>query len=198
MRIRLGAWMENHGYTIVSSFGRLARRPVTTLMTLIVIAIALAMPAGLYLLLENAAEMSAGWQGAGQVNVFLTQETDQAGADEAAAAIAALEEIAAVETVSPAQALAEFKAASDFSDALDALAENPLPYVLLADLQPGLEAARIGPLTSAIEARSEVDFAQFDMQWLIRFNAILSSVERLIHVIAALLVTGVLLIVGNT
>ena len=167
-------------------------------MTLIVIAIALAMPTGLYLLLKNASEMSAGWKGAGQVNIFLTAEIDRSGAEQAAEAIRDLQEVAAVTIVTPEQALAEFKAASEFSDALDALAENPLPFVLLADLRPRLEGPRIEALTSALETRPEVDFAQFDMQWLIRFNAILRSLERLIHVIASLLITGVLLIVGNT
>ena len=41
---RLGAWLDHHGYSIVASLGRLLRKPWATLLTIGVMALALALP----------------------------------------------------------------------------------------------------------------------------------------------------------
>ena len=43
---RLGAWLDHHGYSIVASLGRLLRKPWATLLTVGVMAVALALPLG--------------------------------------------------------------------------------------------------------------------------------------------------------
>ena len=47
----------------LASLGRLYAQPIATLMTAAVIAIALALPVGLYIGLANIAQVSSGWDG---------------------------------------------------------------------------------------------------------------------------------------
>ena len=50
---RFGAWLDHHGYSIVASLGRLLRKPWATLLTIGVMAVALALPLGLWLVLDH-------------------------------------------------------------------------------------------------------------------------------------------------
>ena len=54
---RLGAWLDHHGYSIVASLGRLLRKPWATLLTVGVMAVALALPLGLWVVLQNTARL---------------------------------------------------------------------------------------------------------------------------------------------
>src|SRR3546814_3626694 len=54
----VGAWVDHHVYSIVASLGRLLRRPWATVLTVGVMAVALALPLGLWLVLGNVARFS--------------------------------------------------------------------------------------------------------------------------------------------
>jgi len=84
-------------------------------------------------------------------------------------------------------------------DALGALKENPLPHVLhvrpqALDSSPGA----LEDLRRYFSAWPEVDLVQVDSEWVMRFNAILEVLRRLLLIAAVLLGVGVLAVVGNT
>ena len=60
-----------HMQVLFYSLGQLARAPFASLMSLMVIGISLALPAGLYVSLDNMQRLSAGWGGNAQISVFL-------------------------------------------------------------------------------------------------------------------------------
>jgi len=187
------------GYNAVASLGRLWQRPISGLMTLGVIAVSLALPAGLYVALSNLQAVSSGWHDAGEVTAFLKSSVDDGTASAFADTMRGRDEYAKARLMSPDEALAEFRRLSGYGEALDALEENPLPAVLvLTPARPpeGADAARA--LVEDLQQHPEVDFAQYDVAWLIRFKAILEVATRVVWVVAALLVLAVLLVVGNT
>lgn len=187
------------GYNGVASLGRLWQRPIAALMTLGVIAISLALPAGLYVALSNLQAVSSGWHDAGEVTAFLKASVDEQGARQLTETMRAGENYARVHLMSPDEALAEFRRLSGYGEALDALEENPLPAVLvLTPARPPANADAARALVAQLEEHPEVDFAQYDVAWLIRFRAILEVASRVVWVVAALLVLAVLLVVGNT
>ena len=51
---RLGVWFDHHVYSLVASVGRMLGKPWATLLTVGVIAVALALPMGLWAALQNA------------------------------------------------------------------------------------------------------------------------------------------------
>ena len=50
---RLGTWFDHHVYSLVASVGRMLRKPWATLLTVGVMAVALALPLGLWVALQN-------------------------------------------------------------------------------------------------------------------------------------------------
>lgn len=192
-------YLTRHAQVALNSLGRLFREPGGALMTIAVIAIALALPAGLYLLTGNLQKLSTHWDGDTTISVFMRSDADEAAASSLAEQLRSWSEIAAVELITPDQALTEFSSLSGFGDALELLEQNPLPAVLAlkpaTDLGEGDLAER---LLERLRAQPGVDLVQLDLQWVKRFNAIVRLARQAIGLIAALLGLAVLLIVGNT
>ena len=67
----LRSYFLRHIQVFFYSLGQLSRAPVSTLMTCMVIGIALALPTGLHTLLKNAQQLSGGWESTAQISVFL-------------------------------------------------------------------------------------------------------------------------------
>jgi len=184
---------------LVSSLGRLSRNPLPTLMTVAVIGIALALPAGLHLLLDNARTLAGGWDGSAQISLFLRRELAAADAERFASELGTRAEFSDSRLIPRAAALEEFRRLSGFGVALDALHENPLPDVIVLHPAPGHTAPEaIERLLAELSVAPGVDRAQLDMQWVKRLHALMEIVDRGVLVVAALLGLAVLLIVGNT
>jgi cell division transport system permease protein len=164
-----------------------------------VIAIALAMPSGLHLLLKNFQGVSAGWDNAAQVSLFLKQNADKAVIEQLEERLRTMVEVDSVTIISPQQALAEFRQLSDFGDALKALDENPFPTVVLVQPTMAYSApASVQSLLIRLRNMSEVEVAQLDMEWVERWYALMEIGKRSVLILAILLAMAVLLIIGNT
>ncbi len=196
-------WLKNyfarHLQTLVYALGQLSLKPLSTLMTVAVIGIALAMPAGLHVLLKNVQQVLGGWDGAAQLSLFLQQQTKESESLALAERLRARAGIASVDYISSEQAMAEFQRLSGFGEALSALEDNPLPPVLV--VHPSLEQQ--GPellqqLRQELADEPAVEIAQLDMQWVKRLYALMDIGKRGVWVLAAMFALGVLLVVGNT
>jgi len=174
------------------------RRWVASLLTALVIGIALALPTGLYVLVQNLESLSQGWQRAVQASLYLESDTTADQGRRLAADIQRRDQVASTRFVSADEGLAEFRKASGFGNALDALADNPLPAVIVVVPKSGLPKAAIGELISALGQLPRVARAELDQAWLSRLYAIVALIERAAWVIGLLLAAAVLFIVGNT
>ncbi|MDJ0655963.1 MAG: permease-like cell division protein FtsX [Xanthomonadales bacterium] len=196
---RLVAWWESHLFALVSSLGRITARPGTSLMTAGVIAVSLALPATLQVSLNSLGQLSGQWDQLNQVSLFLQPGTTGDEADTLAGQLRSRNDVDAVELIDPDQALDEFSRLSGFNQALDALPDNPLPWVLVVTPGPATDGlSRVDLLVSQLGELPQVEFAQFDRQWLTRFQSLLRIGQRTSGVMAVLLGIAVLLIVGNT
>ncbi len=196
---RLRSYLLRHLQTLFYALGELVRRPFATLMTAAVIGIALALPAGLHVLLKNVQHVVSGWDGAAQVSLFLDTATTDAQAHLLAERLRDRPDVEQVHYISAAEAMEEFRRLSGFGDALDALEENPLPPVLV--VQPTLAhsgPAQVQRLLEQLSGERGVALAQLDMQWIKRLFALMEMGERGLWVLASLLAATVLLVVGNT
>jgi cell division transport system permease protein len=183
---------------LLATFGQMARAPLATLLTLTVIGITLALPSGLYVMLDNLERLSAGWDRGAQASLFLKRNVTEAGAHKLAQQIRAMSSVAGVDYISREAALAEFKKQSGFGAALNALDSNPLPAVLVVRLSVGDNPAAVESLMATLARLPGVDLAQLDIEWLRRLAALLQLAERAVAMLAALLSLAVLLIIGNT
>jgi cell division transport system permease protein len=198
-RLRLDIWLMRHLQVALSSLGRLTRSPLSTLMTSAVIGIALALPAGLYLMLDNVERLSGDWDGAATISLFLQQNTSPESQEQLAVGLGLDPEISRVRSISRQQALEEFRLLSGFSDAIEALEENPLPPLLIVEpAQSSASPEAVQTLADRLGALPGVDFAQLDLQWVRRFHSITEIARRGVFILTSLLSLAVLLIIGNT
>jgi len=194
---RLGAWLDHHGYSIVASLGRLVRKPWATLLTIGVMALALALPLGLWVVLDNVARLGGEVRQSRDVDVFLRQDVDATRAGAIADELRGRSDIAKVELVTPDEALRQLRARPELADAIDALgadaAREALPSVL-----------RVSPrgdeqlLAESLKTLPGAERVQFDAVWRKRLDAWLRFGGRVVLVLASLLGLGALLVVGNT
>ncbi len=193
------AWLTRHVQTFIGSLGRLSQQSLATLMTTLVIGIALALPACLHLLVTNAQRAVGGWNRAISVSVYLKQPTSQGEARGLAERIRQRRDIADVELITSEEALKAFRNESGFGEAIDALNENPLPHALaLRPAESYATPAHLASLAADLRKLPSVDVVQLDTAWVERLNAILEAIRRGILLAGALLAVGILVIVGNT
>ena len=195
---RYNAWLRHHRLSAADSLHRVLDNLVASLMTWLVIGIAMALPVGLDVALDNATELSAGWDSPSQISLFLKEGQDSASAETLVREIEARDDVAGVRFVSREDALAEFSALSGFADVLASLEKNPLPNLLLVTPVASLVGTATDGLRSQLAQREEVAEAVLDMEWLQRLNSIMQLSRRLVMAIGGLLILGVVLILGNT
>ncbi len=195
----MGAYLLDHARVLLASLGRIARHPLSTLMTVAVIGIALALPAGLHLVVTNGRTLSGHWEGAAELSVFMRPGVPLEQVEDHAERLRAVPDIEGVTIIPADEALAEFREYSGFGAALDTLTENPLPHVLV--VSPSAES-RSADAVKALERRlSEelpADLVQADTEWVARLQGMLDVVRRVVLLAGLMLAIGVVIIVGNT
>jgi len=102
-------YLLRHAQVFFYSLGQLARTPVATFLTVAVIGITLALPASLYVAIENVQRLASGWEDNGQISLFLKQDVTGAAIEKLADKIRRMPAVSWVDYVSREAALTEFK-----------------------------------------------------------------------------------------
>lgn len=191
-------WLLRHAGTAVGALGRLARQPFASLMTILVIAVTLALPAALHLVIKNAQSLSGSWANALDFSVYLDKATSVEAARDLAGLLDQRADVESVTLIPADEALEEFKARSGFGPALDHLPDNPLPHALVIRPAAANTTESITLLQEEIANLPETDLVQADMGWVQRFHAILAILERAIAIGGALLGAAIIVVIGNT
>lgn len=194
---RFDSYKNHHKEVAKSSLARLLGTPLPTLMTVLVIAIALALPVGLYVMLKNAQYLSRDWDGTAQISLYLKLSVKEAEGKTLASKLNRRADIAKTQYISKKQALEEFKALSGFGDVLTELEDNPLPAVIVV-YPTARDLVKAEKLQQELDKLREVDSAQLDAQWVRRLHAILDLAERVVWALGLGLSLAVLLVVINT
>ena len=195
----ISAYFARHAQVLVGSLGRIMHQPFATLMTMGVIAVALALPLFLSLLLQNARIATGNWNEAYDLSVYMDKKASTGRVQSLAKQLKARGDVAAVRIITAEQALADFRNDSGFGKALDVLSDNPLPVTLV--VTPTLTASTpqgTETLKGAIAALSDVQTVQIDTEWVKRLHAMLDLLRRVVLLTGGLLGVGIVLIVSNT
>lgn len=192
------AWLRHHRLSAADSMQRVLDNPVSSAMTWLVIGIALALPSGLNVALDNISQLSDSWDSPAQISLFLHDEVSDERARELQSELSARADVSVSRFVSREEALEEFRNLSGFADVLSSLQANPLPHlIVVAPAQDSDQLAAAG-LRAELEAYPDVAQAVLDMEWLQRLDSLMMLGRRLVWAVAGLLILGVLLILGNT
>ncbi len=195
---RLRAWGQQHQLVAVETLMRLLSRPFGSIMTWLVIAIALTLPGAMWMTLDNLSQLSNRFQASGSMSVYLKPAVQDTQAQQLLSCIESMDGVADVRFISADDALAEFRASSGLGEALDLLPENPLPGVIVVEPELALPQQDVIALADSLRSEPRVDSVELDTAWLDRLHALLALSERIVWVMGALLALGILLVVGNT
>jgi cell division transport system permease protein len=196
---RLIAYRDQHAQSLFSSLGRLFSTPFTTTMTIGVLALAIALASGFYLVVVNLQQLTSGLEASNQISLFLREEISEAHANKFADKLRKNSNVENIKVITKKQAMAEFKGFSGFGDAIDVLEKNPLPIVLEVLPKDALvDKQALTTLFEDFKKSTEVDFAQMDMAWVERLQSIVSTARLAAILLATLLGLAVFFIAGNT
>lgn len=197
-RNRLAVWREHHVWCLRASMRRLAARPAGTLLTVLVMGFALALPLAFWLVLGNVQQL-AGTLGRTQaLNVFMQVDATPDAAGALAEKLRARGDVARVGVKTPAAGMDELASMQGFAKALDALDYNPLPYVLVVEPRQHAGAAAIEALARDLRDMPGVDQVQDDGTWRERLDALVDAGQRIVAAMAVLLALAAVLVVGNS
>lgn len=176
----------------------LTQAPIGAALGALVIAIALALPMGLYGLIKNAERLVGSWDQGNEISVYLHRAVGPNQGQALADQLERRPDVAGARYVSPAAGLQELATSAHLGETLALLPQNPLPGVIVLRPAPTLDAAGIARLLSAVRALTPVADAAADLEWVQRLEAGLNLARRLGLLIALALALGVIVTVGNT
>ena len=196
---KMNSYLAHHKLVARDSFMRLIDTLIPSIMTWLVIGIALALPSGLFVALENAESVSRGWDGAAQISLFVNKVVPEKDSRKLARKLRLRQDIAEVDYISRTQALEEFQALSGYGDVLEHLDKNPLPAVIVVrPVEQEISAAATEALYKELKALPQIEQAIIDLEWVQRLYSMMELGKRMTLALAALLALGVLLVIGNT
>ena len=185
---------RDHGRVAAESVAFILRRLGTTLLVWLLIGIALALPAALYLVEANLARLSGDWHGKTGFSVYFKPGVDAQAPAVLARQLGQHDDVEDVQLITPAEALAEFRSRTEATDALALLDHNPLPATLRVMVVADMPTARLMQLAAQAERATAVDDVALEKTWLERLAAIRAVIERLSWAVTALLGLGAVLV----
>ena len=193
----IARYFSLHGQNLVGALGRIYRQPLGSTMTITVIAIALALPSGLRVMVNNVRVLSGSWEAAVDFTVYLDMSIDEESARALARTVEARPDVDRAVLIDRAQALEDFRAYSGFGEALDTLEENPLPHALVVRPAGGTRGD-VEALAGDLDEMQETALVQLDTAWVERLRSVVELARRVVDIATVLLSLAVVVVIGNT
>jgi cell division transport system permease protein len=190
-------WLLAHFDTLRESLVRLARQPFATGLNVIVIGIALSLPVGFYLGIDNLQMFSRQLSSDPQVSIFMAMDAGQADVSAVERRLRAHPEVGRVDFIAREQALAKLKRGAGLADVLADLERNPLPDAFVVTARSN-DPATLEALRDQAARWPKVEHVQLDAEWARRLDAALGVGRLLVTLLAALLALALVAVTFNT
>jgi len=194
------AWLAQHRRALSWAVRRLGAAPANTLLSLLAIGIALALPAGGQMLLANALQFSrsAGNDNATpQISLFLALDADRRTADAIGTRLRNLPNVKEVRFVSREEALKRMQAGEGLAEVIAALPRNPFPDAFVVKPRDESPAAT-EKMREEISRWAKVEHVQLDSAWVRRLDAMLRLGRVGVALLTVLLGLGLVAITFTT
>ncbi len=191
------SWIFAHIDAFRDSMRRLLQQPFATVLNVAVFGIALALPCGFYIGLDNIARFSRQLTSEPQLSLFLTVNASASDVKAVEQRLISHPDVADFRFVDRKAALEDLKRASGMSDVLSELQSNPLPHAFVVtgkSADPDLLEA----LRDEASQWSNVDHVQLDSQWARKLDAALRIGRLLVTLLGVLLSVALVAVTFNT
>ncbi len=193
------ARLTYHAQACKSGLYSFCHKPLTTLMTVIVIAITLTLPALFWVFTDNLQQLTGDWQRGGHISLYLDSSISSADESALVEKVKTTQGVGKAALKSSAEGLFELQQQEGMQDIMQYLPDNPLPSVI--DVVPALDVTtsqQVSELYQMLKSYPHVAQAKFDMQWVSRLYTLLDIASRIADGLMILLATAVVLVIGNT
>lgn len=193
----MSAWLSQHGQALRLALRRLVATPVNTLLSLLAIGIALALPAGGQMLLANALQLARNTAPQPQISLYLDLGADRRAVQDVEARLKAHPAVKSARLIAREETLARMKASEGLGDVIEALPKNPFPDAFLvtpADERP--EA--MDQLAAELRKLPKIEHVQLDSDWVRRLDALLKIGRTGVLLLVLLLGAGLVAVTFNT
>ena len=190
------AWLAQHSRCLVATLARLASTPLGSLLNIVVIGIALGLPVGLYVLIENLQASSAHLAAEPQISVFMALDANRAEVAQIETRLKQNLRVQRYRFVPRDQALQELRQSSGLADVIDGLPQNPLPDAFVVNAKENTPQA-LDALRDEIKQWPRVDHAQLDAAWARRLDATLRFGRLVVAVLGLLLALALIAVTFN-
>lgn len=190
------AWLYQHRKAVAHALGRLVRQPIGTLLSALVVGIALALPAGGFVLVDNVGSLARGVTGSPEISLYLSIDATDDDVQAIETRLRESTELSGFQFVARGMALQQL-ADNGLADILDGLPDNPLPHAFI--ITPASENPDLfETLKARFEAWPKVEHVQLDAAWVQRLHALLALAELGVVLLALLLACALVIITFNT
>jgi cell division transport system permease protein len=196
----LRAWGRRQLYSFFSSLGTLLNHRIGTIMTVLVLGIAMVLPLGLYVAMTNLHGIDLQAEEWGAITVFMDPAATESDVMEFMQVVEARTDATAT-AITPQQGMEEFSQASGFGSALEVLESNPLPWVLLVRPQAENEQNLPGVVQNLgiwLESAEVVQSVQLDYKWLQRLAGLLALGNAIVSILTFMFCLAVVVVIANT
>jgi cell division transport system permease protein len=193
----MSAWIRAHAAAFARALKRMVRQPMVTLISILVIGIAITLPVGLYAVFANVTSAASRINTEPNVNVYLQVAAKDDDAREIERKLKTLSNVADVKFITRETALAMMMRDKSVADLLTGLETNPLPHAFT--LRPrATDNAALELLRKEILALPKVDAVVMDFEWAKKLKRFATFAERLVMLLGAVLALAVVFVTGNT
>ncbi|MBS0299924.1 MAG: ABC transporter permease [Proteobacteria bacterium] len=191
------AWLMQHGLVFFLTLKRLISAPLTSLLSIIVMGIALSLPAGIYVLMQNLQTISGQTADSPQMSLFLKLDTAQDSIEKIHQRLEENPHILTIQFIPKDAALQQLQQSAGLTDIAASLAHNPLPDAFVIHAQKNTTEA-LEQLRLTLQSWPEIEHVQFDSAWIERLNALLDLGRFAVLMLATLLSIAIIAIMFNT
>ncbi len=192
----MNAWLTHHRAALASAFIRLWATPLNTFLSLLVIGIALTLPAAGYVLLDNLRDLGRNVSGVQQISLFMTLEASKKDVGEIEARLRAAAN-AQWKFVPKEEALKRMQRSEGMAEIVASLPRNPLPDAFIVE-PANSEPEALEIMRKEIASWPKVAHVQLDSAWVKRFDAFLKLGKLALWMLAGIFAAGLVAVTFNT
>ncbi len=189
-------WLAQHWFVLVSTLKRLVAAPITTLLSVVIMGIALSVPVSIYVLVENL-RLVMNEKNHPQMTLFLKHDIKQENIDKIRQDLQERPQILGSEFIAKDIALQQLLEKSELPNAVKNLPRNPLPDAFVITVRDD-SMNNLRELQETLKSWPAIEFVQFDSEWIERLKALLQLGWSIVLMIVAISSIAIIAVMFNT
>jgi cell division transport system permease protein len=191
------AWLRQHRQAFAAAWRRMALQPLVSIFSVLVIGIALSLPAALFVALQNFNALAGRVNAEPQLSLYLATSATPAEVQQTETQIKARTDVANYRYIPRDQALKEMKDSAGLADVLTALEKNPLPDAFIIRAKSSKPDA-LALLREEFLKWPKVEHVQLDSAWAKKLASLNSLAQKAVLLLSVILGVALVAITGNT